>query len=353
MMVFKHRIPNFEDLYFMKTSGKKQADNFNYSIVSDIQKNNYRVIKINGGILGADQEWFADNLTVDCFKNGDPIPQAQSLDKWREACQNKQAAWCYYNNDETNGKIYNLAAIMDPRGICPEGYRIPDYIDFSILAFNAQEYDPAEAFAFTVDPFSNCRMDQNGIPAGAQKLMGQNGWKKKGKNISGFNLPGGGSRSSGFMNEGFSESGKDCKLWIKPSGWYFQIVEDKRDAGWMEFNILKNVKPEYLPDEKNFSNVVLNNGFIEITLKDYEACGAIRLELINNQGLMAQHYPLKKKDNIDDALFNLTVLRLFDQYNSSRRSGLRTAAFMSGKDHIGLTIADFNTGAFVRPFRYL
>jgi len=40
-------------------------------------------------------------------------------------------------------------------------------------------------------------------------------------------------------------------------------------------------------------------------------------------------------------------------YHRNRRSGLRTATFMTGKNHVGITLADYNTGAFVRPFRYV
>ena len=49
----------------------------------------------------------------------------------------KIGAWCYYNNDQKNGKIYgklyNGYAVHDPRGLAPEGYHIPLYDDFSKL----------------------------------------------------------------------------------------------------------------------------------------------------------------------------------------------------------------------------
>lgn len=57
------------------------------------------------------QVWMAENLNVDKFRNGDPIPEAKSNEEWEAAGVNKQPAWCYYDNDSANGakygKLYN------------------------------------------------------------------------------------------------------------------------------------------------------------------------------------------------------------------------------------------------------
>jgi uncharacterized protein (TIGR02145 family) len=52
------------------------------------------------------QTWMAENLNVSTFRNGDPIPEAKSNEEWIAAGENKQPAWCYYNNDADNGRIY-------------------------------------------------------------------------------------------------------------------------------------------------------------------------------------------------------------------------------------------------------
>ena len=69
----------------MSTESKKKNNSFDYLNVSDIENNSYRSIIIKGGILGADQEWFADNLNVGTFRNGDIIFQAQSDTDWKKA----------------------------------------------------------------------------------------------------------------------------------------------------------------------------------------------------------------------------------------------------------------------------
>ncbi len=88
------------------------------------------------------QTWMTKNLDVTQFKNGDPIPQAQTDDEWQEAGFSGKAAWCYVTitNDDGGdqelkryGKLYNSFAINDPRGIAPEGWRISTTDDWRNL----------------------------------------------------------------------------------------------------------------------------------------------------------------------------------------------------------------------------
>jgi hypothetical protein len=75
------------------------------------------------------QVWMTKNLDVATFRNGDPIPEAKTKEEWTKAGQNKQPAWCYYDNDPANGakygKLYNWFAVNDPRGLAPIGYHVP------------------------------------------------------------------------------------------------------------------------------------------------------------------------------------------------------------------------------------
>ena len=40
------------------------------------------------------QIWMSENLNVDCFSNGDSIPEAKTKDEWAAAGSNKQPTWC-------------------------------------------------------------------------------------------------------------------------------------------------------------------------------------------------------------------------------------------------------------------
>ena len=71
------------------------------------------------------QVWMTENLNVSTFRNGDSIPQAQSEEAWRKAGQNFKPAWCYFENNNEYGKLYNWYAVNDPRGLAPEGWHVP------------------------------------------------------------------------------------------------------------------------------------------------------------------------------------------------------------------------------------
>lgn len=98
--------------------------------------------------IGA-QVWMTKNLDVSTFRNGDPIPQAKTNEEWEKAGENKQAAWCYYENDASNGtkygKLYNWYAVVDVRGLAPQGYHIPSDQEWTILT----DYLGGEAAAGT------------------------------------------------------------------------------------------------------------------------------------------------------------------------------------------------------------
>jgi uncharacterized protein (TIGR02145 family) len=84
------------------------------------------------------QVWLTKNLDVSTFQNGDLIFHAKSNEEWVRAGQNRQPAWCYYNNDSLNcakyGKLYNWYAVNDSRGIAPKGFHIPDEKEWETLS---------------------------------------------------------------------------------------------------------------------------------------------------------------------------------------------------------------------------
>lgn len=91
-----------------------------------------------GEIKIGSQIWTARNLNVDKFNNGDKIPEAKTNEEWNLACKNKTPAWCYSDNDKSNGekygKIYNWYAVTDPRGLAPKGWHIPSKKEWLVLS---------------------------------------------------------------------------------------------------------------------------------------------------------------------------------------------------------------------------
>ncbi len=83
------------------------------------------------------QVWLARNLAVTRFANGDPIPRITAAREWEAAGIAGAPAQAAYDNDASriarDGLLYNYAAISDLRGICPQGFRIPDDTDWNEL----------------------------------------------------------------------------------------------------------------------------------------------------------------------------------------------------------------------------
>ena len=94
------------------------------------------VVFSGSGSIGS-QVWQTKNLNVDRFRNGDPIPEAKTKEAWVAAGENRKPAWCYYENNASNGsiygKIYNCYAATDSRGICPSGWHLPSDKEWTAL----------------------------------------------------------------------------------------------------------------------------------------------------------------------------------------------------------------------------
>jgi uncharacterized protein (TIGR02145 family) len=83
-------------------------------------------------VLIWNQAWMSENLDNNYFQNGDLIPEAKTNEEWIQACENKQPAWCYYNN-RSAGKLYNWYAVNDPRSLAPDGWHIASDVEWSQL----------------------------------------------------------------------------------------------------------------------------------------------------------------------------------------------------------------------------
>ncbi len=81
------------------------------------------------------QTWMVQNLDVDHYRNGDPIPKVTDLTQWIGLTT---GAYCYYNNDSAAyaaiyGKLYNWYAVNDPRGIAPLSLHVPSEAEWTTL----------------------------------------------------------------------------------------------------------------------------------------------------------------------------------------------------------------------------
>ena len=137
------------------------------NFLTDIDGNKYATIQIGNQI------WMAENLRVTHFKNGESIPLIEENKEWEKAGVENSPAVCFFQNNSAHeknyGKLYNWPAVVDSRGLAPEGWHIP----------TEAEWEELEAFV--------------GKRGAGGKLKSTDGWyrKKNGTNESGFNgLPG-------------------------------------------------------------------------------------------------------------------------------------------------------------------
>jgi uncharacterized protein (TIGR02145 family) len=145
------------------------------------------------------QVWISENLNVDRFRNGDSIKEAKTEEEWKKANENKQPAWCYYNNDPANeliyGKLYNWYAVNDPRGLALEGWKIPSIEDWRLLEKSVNSKYP---YSTSIESL----------------LMSTSNWKSNaaGMGISGFN-----AQPSGYIGSGFKALGEIAFYWCNKS----------------------------------------------------------------------------------------------------------------------------------------
>lgn len=85
-----------------------------------------------------DQVWMTRNLDVVRFRNGDPIPQANSLYEWNRAYETRRPAYCFEERPGgqmgPSGILYNWWAVVDPRGLAPAGWHVPSSAEWALLA---------------------------------------------------------------------------------------------------------------------------------------------------------------------------------------------------------------------------
>jgi len=104
--------------------------------VTDIDGNESEIVKIG------DRWWMAENLRVTRYRNGDAIPTNLTAGEWEEA---DYGAYAIYPHEQifglssnaevadAYGKLYNWFTVDDPRGVCPEGWRVPGEGDWHQL----------------------------------------------------------------------------------------------------------------------------------------------------------------------------------------------------------------------------
>ena len=61
------------------------------------------------------------------FLSGDEIQQAQTASEWKSLCASKTPAWCYADEKNKKGILYNYYVLLDERKILPESQQLNEF----------------------------------------------------------------------------------------------------------------------------------------------------------------------------------------------------------------------------------
>ena len=154
------------------------------------------------------QAWTVENAEMVTYRDGTEIPQVTSTGVWTDTTT---GAWCYYNNDETKGRLYNWYAVMgihdtNPntpnKEFAPEGWHVPSDAEWTTLEehliANGYNYDEST----TEDKLAKAMTSTTGW--NSSPYLGAIGNDQSLNNSSGFNaFPEGGRGNDGsFFSEG-------------------------------------------------------------------------------------------------------------------------------------------------------
>ncbi len=128
-----------------------------------------------------DAHWMTVNLNVNCFRNGDMIPEVTTEAEWDKAGAAGTPCWCFNDNNAVNGvkfgRLYNWYAVNDKRGLAPAGFHVAtgkEWMD--IIALHGGIVERSTYYA----------------------LQAEKGWPYEGSNSFGFSALPGGARFSMF-----------------------------------------------------------------------------------------------------------------------------------------------------------
>ena len=161
-----------------------------------------------------DQVWTVKNAEMITYRDGTPIPQVTDATEWANLTT---GAWCYHDNDPSNGKLYNwyaIAGIHDNdentpnKVLAPEGWHVPSDTEWTelenYLIANGYNYDGTSTenkIGKSLASTSEWNSSTNNGDVGSNQIL---------NNSSGFNAP---PKSYRIENGEFYSQGVHAMFW--------------------------------------------------------------------------------------------------------------------------------------------
>ena len=164
-----------------KSAAEEIVSEFNKIASSGTDTKNNKGTTYYKSVKIGKNEWMAENLDVEYFRNGDIIPHITSKEDWVEAAKNKKPGWCYYENETSTGrkygKLYNWYAVNDSRGLAPKGWHIPSKREWNEMFDNlggssvaGEKMKEVDSWFAEVKSDDNCGF--NALPGGFRYVDG-------------------------------------------------------------------------------------------------------------------------------------------------------------------------------------
>jgi uncharacterized protein (TIGR02145 family) len=159
-------------------------------------------------VLIGNQCWMKENLKTTHYSNGTNITTGLSNSQW---IASSSGACSDYSDDTAiayiYGKLYNWYAIVDPAGLCPVGWHVPD----------TREWNKLTKLLDTNADTLCLSCAQSLIAGGLMKEVGNSHWTNNlgVTNFSGFTALPGGSRASTIGN--YFDLLFQCYFWTSTS----------------------------------------------------------------------------------------------------------------------------------------
>ncbi|MEQ9298114.1 MAG: caspase family protein [Cyclobacteriaceae bacterium] len=145
-------------------------------------------------VFVAGKVWTLQNLNVTHFSDGTEIMQVKTEEEWEQMKAREQPAWFEVEHEGAPkpiyGKLYNYWAVTDPRGLCPQGFKVPSAEDFFAVWRSVTGKKQPERV------LSKHLIDDN--------------WGKEATHLSGLDFP----PAGGFSQE-YKHYGKAGRVWSR------------------------------------------------------------------------------------------------------------------------------------------
>ena len=184
-----------------------QIDNAQIGSITDVDGNTYN------SLAYGNQVWTLENAEMETYRDGTEIPQITEAGGWAALTT---GAWCYYENDETKGKLYNWYAVMGihdaiettpNKEFAPEGWHVPSDAEWTTLE------DQLIAYGYNYDGTTEGNKIAQAMASigwSASTVTGSPGNYQSANNDSGFNAFPEGIR---FSDGSFYFEGNDASFW--------------------------------------------------------------------------------------------------------------------------------------------